>query len=82
MANREGEFIAVVSEDQPIQIGDLAHLEDRTWPREARAVVVGKVVEIAPDPNDPVLRQRVVIQPIRSLRHLSRLVVLVPSNGA
>ena len=79
----EGEFLtAVVNEDHPVQPGDLAHLDSCTWcPPEARGFVVGKVVKIEPYPDDPTLRRRLVVQPIKSLRHLSEVAVPVPSDG-
>lgn len=77
-----GFFTAVVNENHPVEHGDLAHLEACNWcPPDARGFVVGKVVKIEPHPDDPMLRQRLVIQPIKSLRHLSAVAVLVPSDG-
>ena len=76
-----GLFYAQVDGDAPIQLEDIAHLDDRNWPSESRGLIVGKVIKVEPHPDDPVLRRRVIVQPIRSLRHLTRVLVLVPGNG-
>lgn len=81
-------FIAEVGRDQPVAKGDLAHLypaevlhEGETfWPDEAAGLILGQVVEVAEHPDDPKLRRRVFVRPNRSLKHLTRVVVLVPEQ--
>ncbi len=76
---------AVAARGDPIQPGDLAHLRlaegvaatDSRWPDEAAGFVVGQVVRTEDDPNDPKLRIRVIVQPLRELRRLTRVMVLV-----
>ena len=47
---------------------------------EAAGLIVGQVVDIREDPDDPKLRRQVFIRPKRSLKHLTRVVVLVPEQ--
>jgi len=77
-AGSGSEFWCETSADDPIQINDLAYLYDDAWPTEARGLVVGKVTRIDPHPDDPILRRRVVIRPIRSLMHLDHVTVIIP----
>lgn len=81
-------FIAETGRDQPISKGDLAHLypaevlhEGEThWPDEAAGLILGQVVEVAEHPDDPKLRRHVYVRPNRSLKHLTRVMVLVPEQ--
>ena len=77
----KGLFYAQVDGDAPVQSGDLAHLDDRTWPSTSRGLIVGKVIQVEPHPDDPVLRRRIIVQPTQSLRHLTQVQVLVPGRG-
>ncbi len=78
-------FTAVAARGDPIQAGDLAHLRlaegvaatDSRWPDEAAGFIVGQVVRTEDDPDDPKLRMRVIVQPLRELRRLTRVMVLV-----
>jgi cell shape-determining protein MreC len=79
-AQRRLEFWATTDEDDPVCEGDLAYLADEGWPAEARGLVVGQVARIEKHPDDPILRRRVVIRPIRSLTHLDRVTVIVPTD--
>jgi len=74
-------FWADTDADDPVQIGDLAHLVDDTWPSESRGLVVGKVTQILKHPDDPILRRRLVVTPIRSLAHLSHVTVIIPATS-
>ena len=73
-------FQAVVDTAEPVAVGDLAHLADDAWPPEARGLVIGKVTAVRDDPEDPTLRRRVTIQPIRPLAYLDRVVVMMPAH--
>ena len=78
-------FTAIAARGDPIQPGDLAHLRlaegvaatDARWPDEAAGFIVGRVVRTEDDPEDPKLRMRVVVEPLRELRRLTRVMVLV-----
>lgn len=76
-----GRFTAQANVDDPVEVGDLAHLADHFWPPEAQALVVGSVTAIEKDPSDPLLRRIIEVMPPRSLAYLDRVVVLVPTQG-
>lgn len=79
-------FWAEAAQSDPIQAGDLAHLRlpdhvlatQARWPDEAAGMIVGHVVRVEDHPDDPKLRTRIIIEPRRSLQHLTRVVVLAP----
>lgn len=71
-------FRLTVGKEDPVEVGDLAHLADDSWPSEAIGYVVGEVTSVAPDPRDPLNRKLVVITPIKPLESLSRVMALVP----
>jgi len=66
--------------DDPVRLDDLAYLYDSTWPTQARGFVIGKVTAIDPHPDDPILRRRVTVTPVRSLAHLDHVTVIVPTG--
>ncbi|MCX5659156.1 MAG: hypothetical protein NTW19_05465 [Planctomycetota bacterium] len=72
------EFWAESVDADKVKPGDLAHLDDKLLPPEARAFVVGRVSRIEPLPQDPLLRRRVVFSPIESLVHLGQVFVIMP----
>lgn len=72
------ELWANTDADDPIRIDDLVHLYDDAWPSHTRGLVVGVITQIDPHPDDPILRRRVTITPIRSLAHLDHVTVIVP----
>jgi len=71
-------FIAEPAKDKPVQVGDLAHLDDDRWPPEAQGAIVGKVVEVSGHPQRPLLISQVRIEPLPPLKQLDRVSVLVP----
>jgi cell shape-determining protein MreC len=71
-------FRGVVDAGAPVHVGDLAHLADDTWPREATGYVLGKVVAITDHPDDPTLRRLVMVEPVISVAHVRDVVVLLP----
>ena len=77
-----GGFEATTDVSDPVREGDLAHLSDDSWPGHARGLVVGKVTAIERDPDDPELRRRVTVIPVKALAYLDRVVVLVPATPA
>ncbi len=74
------EFWASTNADDPVRVGDLAQLYDDAWPTAARGFVIGKVTRIDNHPDDPILRRRMVVTPIRSLAHLDHITVIVPTG--
>ncbi len=67
--------------EDPVLVGDLAHLSDESWPVEAVGFVVGKVTRIDNHPDDPLLRRKVVVEPVRSLAHLGQVTLIVPATA-
>jgi cell shape-determining protein MreC len=76
-----GAFTGTVGANDPIKLGDLAHLYDESWPPEARGFVVGSVTSLEPLERDPLLRKKIKIQPLRSPTALDRVVVLLPTEA-
>ncbi|GAB4109294.1 MAG: hypothetical protein Kow00105_17950 [Phycisphaeraceae bacterium] len=64
--------------DAPIHTGDLALLADDSWQFRARGFIVGRVIDVQPHPDRPMLNLRVRIQPQRTLASLHGVIVLVP----
>jgi cell shape-determining protein MreC len=71
-------FFTEIGVDDPVRVGDLAYLADETWPDEARGFVVGRVTSIEPKSTDPQLRRVVAVDPVRDLRYVRRVFVVVP----
>lgn len=79
---RDGQtFAADARKQDQVAVGDLAHLRDESWPNEARGYVVGEVVAVIDNPDDPILRRVIRIKPRPDLRHLTQVSVLVPKEG-
>ncbi len=74
-------FWADTNAHDPIQIDDLAYLYDDAWPTRARGFVVGKITDIKPHPDDPILRRRITVTPTRSLPHLDYVTLIVPTSS-
>lgn len=75
-----GAFTFSPAIDKPVKVGDVAFLDDDSWPADAQGFVVGKVVGIEKNLKDPLNLKRVIIKPLRSLRRLARVTVLVPGD--
>ena len=75
-------FTTVVPTAEVVEEGDFCHISDETWPKESRGFVIGRVMKInkADDKDNPLLRKKLIIQPMRSLPHLDTVVVAVPTT--
>jgi cell shape-determining protein MreC len=81
-------FHAEGAQGDPVRPGDLALLmlaetvvaTQSRWPDEAAGLIVGQVVRVEDHPDDPKLRTRIVIEPLRPLKALTRVVVLSPGE--
>lgn len=79
---RDGQtFAADARKQDQVAVGDLAHLRDESWPNEARGYIVGQVVAVIDNPDDPILRRVIRIRPRPDLRYLTQVSVLVPKEG-
>ena len=63
-----------------VSVGDVARLTDSQYLPEAHHCVVGFVVEVRDDADDPLMYTWVVIEPAAQLRHLGQVIVLVPAD--
>ena len=68
-------LLAVVGKDEPVEVGDLVHLDDPAWPRSAWGLMVGQVTGIDDLPTDPTLRSRVFIEPLSPPDRLGDVIV-------
>jgi len=73
-------FIAEPARAKPVEQGYLAHLSDASWPIAAQGAIVGKVASVAGLPEQPLLVNRVRIEPLAPLKQLDRVTVLVPQR--
>jgi cell shape-determining protein MreC len=69
-------FVADTLKDDPVQVGDLVHLRDPTWPAEAAGYIVGRVARIIENPADTILRRLAVIEPRVDLLYLTQVHVV------
>ena len=67
--------------EQPVEVGDLAHLADPLWPDDALGFLLGQVVEIDDRVERPLEFKRLVIEPGVEAQRLRRVTVLVEDRG-
>lgn len=78
-ASEDGQSFRVrLRRSETVKVGDLAHLDDPRYPREAQSYIVGQVVSVEPAPDDPLLFQEIIVNPIPPLAGLSEVTALVP----
>jgi cell shape-determining protein MreC len=85
-ADHQYQFVADdVDHAVPVHVGDYARLDDATgpsaWPRSVQGYIVGVVASVGPNPDDA-LRQRLVIRPLLSPRHVSAVTIIMPRDAA
>lgn len=61
----------------PVEAGDYARLLDERWPRAVQGMIVGQVIGVEDDPDDPLLKL-VGVRPMTSLPDLDEVTVIVP----
>jgi rod shape-determining protein MreC len=70
-----------VDREVPVQAGDYARLMDdrgpESWPDAVQGMIVGRVVKVEPNPDQKLLKT-VTVMPMRSLRRLDTVTVVVP----
>lgn len=66
----------------PLAVGQDVRLRvtDGSWPESAQMLLIGRVVEISPAPNQPVRRQ-ITVQPLVDLSRISKVVLRVPVDA-
>ncbi len=70
-----------IKHPEQFNVGDVAYLKDDHFAAEAAGKVVGRVVDITNNPNDPLLRRRLIIRPEQRLMNLSQVIVIVPPEA-
>lgn len=78
---RRDAFVTDLRRQDPVNVGDIAQLKDQTWPLEAGGYIVGQVVAIEDQADDPILRKVAVIEPRLPLRHLTQVHVIVAKDS-
>jgi len=62
-------------------VGQTVRLDDPTWPKAARMLVLGRVERVEPSPDQP-LRRVITIRPtVAGLDRLSEVVIWTPVMG-
>lgn len=77
LSSPDGKEFWIETAVNAVLIGDVVCMADQAWPAEARGFIVGKVTRRDKMPNDPFLRERVVVVPIRELQTLNHVQVLL-----
>lgn len=73
-------LMAIVAKDFPAEVGDYAHLRDDDWPATVQGRIIGVVRRVEPLPSQPLLRNRIIIEPLRPIDRLNRVTVIVPGE--
>ncbi|MCC7192456.1 MAG: hypothetical protein IT444_06690 [Phycisphaeraceae bacterium] len=76
-ASPDGKEFWIETAVNATQIGDVVRMAEQAWPSESRGFIVGKVTRREKLPNDPFLRERVIVEPIRELDTLDHVQVLL-----
>jgi len=71
-----GTFVARVSREYVIGVGDVVRLDDDTWPRAAQWTIVGEVESVRVDDEEP-LRNVVTIRPRFQLQQVAQVTLLI-----
>ena len=73
-----GRLQADAHRDVQAHIGDIAHLRDLDgWPESVQGMILGRVVDVQ-SLDEPVLRIRITVEPLRPLQHLDEVTLIVP----
>jgi len=66
----------------PLALGQDVRLRvtDGSWPESAQMLLIGRIVEIAPAPDQPV-RRHITVQPLVDLNRISKVVLRVPVDS-
>lgn len=69
-------FESLPPHDVGAKVGDVVHLWDQDWPRYARGQIIGRVVKVEDEPEDP-LRKRIVVEAAVTYPSLKQVIVLM-----
>lgn len=73
----DGTLQALAPDDLPVNIDDIAHLRDDSWPNSVNGMILGRVINVE-SLDDPPLRIRITIAPLRTLQYLDEVTLIVP----
>ena len=77
VAKGKAQLVAEVEKSMAVDVGEVARLYDRVWPRGVQGWILGKVTEVRPNEDD-LLRKFIVVQPIRSVEYCENVTVVIP----
>ncbi len=80
-ARGDGTLEGEVEREAGVMVRDFVLLDDPTWPRTGRAMIIGRVISVESIEESP-LRQRIVVQPSYLASRLSSVTVKVEQTGA
>jgi len=72
----DGTFEGEVEHDSGVMVRDFVLLDDPTWPKTGRAMIIGRVVSVEPKQESP-LRVHIVVQPTYAAANLSSVTIKV-----
>ena len=74
----QGCLLGLLPRGAQVQAGDEVVLNDPDHGRHVRGLMLGRVTEVRPSPERPLLEDQVVVQPLVRPALLTRVIVLVP----
>ena len=73
-------FAGQVAARAPVKAGDLVYLDDAGWPAMVQDFVVGMVVAVEKDKDDPALKNTVRIQTVHAFGRMRSVEVVMPPD--
>ena len=73
-------FLGQVADRAPVRKGDLVHLDDAGWPAMVQDFVVGMVVAVEKDQDDPALKNSIRIQTVHAFGRMRTVEVVMPPD--
>ena len=74
-------LVGEVPIEQPVEVGDIVHLDDPLWPIDAQGFLLGQIAEIDDRVERPVEFKRLVVEPGVDPQRLPRVTVLVEERS-
>jgi hypothetical protein len=71
-----GTFIADVDRESILHEGDVLRLDDRRWPPTAQGMVLGEVVSVQANDEEP-LRETITIQPVYQVQQVASVTLII-----
>lgn len=74
-----GAFFTAVPADADVEVG---HYAISQRPRGTSGFIIGRVVDIQPDPAQAILRHRLIIRPRIDIHRVDRVIVVIPTEAS